>query len=77
MIAVYKDNNPFRRWLCWSPKHAELDSTTTVQHIYGQLKKAMDKGDAAGGRGEWVARLGFSQGGKVGCGFAVHAAEAS
>lgn len=51
MIVAYKDHGPFRRWLCWSPEHAELDLNTTVQYIYGQLKKAMDEDHAAGGKG--------------------------
>ncbi len=74
MIAVYIDHSHFRRWLCWSPEHAKLDLTTTVKHINGQLKKAMDEDDAAGGMGR---ALGTQSGGKVGCGFAVRAAEAS
>ena len=64
MIAVHKDHGPFRRWLRWLPEHAEPDPTTTVQHIYGQLKKAMDKDDTAKGTGErvglWVSVRGQS-----------------
>jgi hypothetical protein len=65
LLPVYADFAPFRRWLRWLPEHAEVDAESAIDEIQYQLRQAMDGDTAAGGDGEWVGLMGFSQGAKV------------
>jgi predicted esterase len=66
VLPVFADAAPFRRWLRWIPgDHAALDDGAARDEVWWQLRGAMDGDDAAGGAGEWVALVGFSQGAKV------------
>lgn len=66
VTAVYKDLGPFRAWLRWRPEDPELDAVDAVALIEGVVRDAIRADDEAGGDGEWVAVLGFSQGAKIG-----------
>jgi hypothetical protein len=65
ILPVFADFAPFRRWLRWLPHHPPIDTETAVDEIWWQLNDAMSADDRAGGTGEWVGLMGFSQGGKL------------
>lgn len=65
IIEVYGSYAPFRRWLRWMPHQPELDDETCIEEIGYAIRGAMEDDDRAGGRGEWVGLVGFSQGGKL------------
>jgi hypothetical protein len=46
----------------WLPEHAEIDAETCIEEIGYAIRTAMEDDDRAGGRGEWVGLMGFSQG---------------
>ncbi|KAF4633630.1 hypothetical protein G7Y89_g4499 [Cudoniella acicularis] len=62
---VYAGYGPYRRWLRWLPEHPEVGDRDAAAAIEKCIRMAMEADDVAGGRGEWVGLLGFSQGGKV------------
>lgn len=64
--AVYKAFGPCRAWLRWRPEDPPLNTVDAVALNEAALRDAMREDDEAGGRGEWVAVLGFSQGAKIG-----------
>jgi predicted esterase len=66
VLPVFADAAPFRRWLRWIPgAHPALDDDAARDEIWWQLREAMDGDDAAGGTGDWVGLVGFSQGAKM------------
>lgn len=65
VIAVYGTYAPFRRWLRWLPEHPDIDADSAIEEITYALRLAMEDDDRAGGRGEWVGLMGFSQGAKL------------
>ncbi|KAL3461908.1 serine hydrolase FSH [Aspergillus heterothallicus] len=65
VVSVYREFGPFKRWLRSKPEHPELEPKSAVDEIDRSLWKAMHEDTAAGGSGEWVGVLGFSQGAKV------------
>lgn len=65
VIHVYGSYGPFRRWLRWLPEHAEIDEESCIEEIGYSIRTAMEDDDRAGGRGEWVGLVGFSQGAKL------------
>ncbi|EUC33004.1 hypothetical protein COCCADRAFT_37122 [Bipolaris zeicola 26-R-13] len=65
VVDVYSSYAPFRRWLRWLPSHPELDEETCIEEIGYAMRTAMQNDDAAGGTGEWVGLMGFSQGAKL------------
>jgi hypothetical protein len=65
IIPVYEDFGPFRRWLRWLPEHPPIDAASAIDEIWFNINDAMEADDRAGGTGEWVGLLGFSQGGKL------------
>lgn len=66
VTAVYKTFGPFRAWLRWQPEDPELNAADAVALIEEAVRDAIRVDDEAGGRGKWVAVLGFSQGAKIG-----------
>ncbi|GAB7337393.1 hypothetical protein MBLNU457_g2738t1 [Dothideomycetes sp. NU457] len=62
IVPVYEDKGPFRRWLRWLPKHAEIDSDSAIYEIMYAIESTKE-GDK--GTGPWVGLLGFSQGAKL------------
>jgi pimeloyl-ACP methyl ester carboxylesterase len=65
VISVYGSYGPFRRWLRWLPEHAPIDADSAIEEVGYALRTAMEDDDRAGGRGEWVGLMGFSQGAKM------------
>jgi predicted esterase len=65
IIGVYSDYAPFRRWLRWLPSHPEVDEETCIEEIGYAMRTTMEDDDRAGGTGEWVGLMGFSQGAKL------------
>ncbi|EDU50636.1 MhpC hydrolase or acyltransferase alpha beta hydrolase superfamily [Pyrenophora tritici-repentis] len=65
VVDVYSDYAPFRRWLRWLDEHHELDEWAVIDEIGYSMRTAMEDDDRAGGRGEWVGLMGFSQGAKL------------
>ncbi|KAF1959228.1 citrinin biosynthesis oxidoreductase-like protein CtnB [Byssothecium circinans] len=65
VIHVYGSYGPFRRWLRWLPEHPEIDEESCIEEIGYSIRTAMEDDDRAGGRGEWVGLMGFSQGAKL------------
>jgi pimeloyl-ACP methyl ester carboxylesterase len=65
IIGVYSDYGPFRRWLRWLPEHPEIDAEACIEEIGYAMRTAMEDDDRAGGTGEWVGLMGFSQGAKL------------
>ncbi|KAF2705292.1 hypothetical protein K504DRAFT_460546 [Pleomassaria siparia CBS 279.74] len=65
VIHVYGSYAPFRRWLRWLPEHSEIDAESCIEEIGYAIRTAMEDDDNAGGRGEWVGLMGFSQGAKL------------
>jgi hypothetical protein len=65
VVDVYASYAPFRRWLRWLPEHAEIDSESCIEEIGYAIRTAMEDDDRAGGTGEWVGLMGFSQGAKM------------
>ena len=65
IISVYGSYAPFRRWLRWLPEHAEIDDDISIEEIGYAMRTAMQDDDRAGGVGEWVGLMGFSQGAKL------------
>ena len=65
VITVYGSYAPFRRWLRHLPEHPAIDAESTIEEIGYSLRSAMQEDDRAGGRGEWVGLMGFSQGAKL------------
>ncbi|EOA88757.1 hypothetical protein ACJQWK_05698 [Exserohilum turcicum] len=65
IIGVYSDYAPFRRWLRWLPEHPEVDDETCIEENGYAIRTAMEDDDQAGGTGEWVGLMGFSQGAKM------------
>jgi predicted esterase len=65
IIGVYGDYAPFRRWVRWLPEHPEIDAETCIEEIGYAMRTAMEDDDRAGGTGEWVGLMGFSQGAKL------------
>jgi hypothetical protein len=65
VIHVYGSYAPFRRWLRWLPEHSEIDAESCIEEIGYAIRTAMEDDDRAGGRGEWVGLVGFSQGAKL------------
>ncbi|KAF2636194.1 hypothetical protein P280DRAFT_473327 [Massarina eburnea CBS 473.64] len=65
VIYVYGSYGPFRRWLRWLPEHPEIDEESCIEEIGYSIRTAMEDDDRAGGRGEWVGLMGFSQGAKL------------
>lgn len=63
--SVYAACGPFRRWLRWLPEHPGIDDREAAVAIEECIRQAMKADDDAGGRGDWIGLLGFSQGGKV------------
>ncbi|KAL2037444.1 hypothetical protein N7G274_009724 [Stereocaulon virgatum] len=66
VTAVYKSFGPFRAWLRWRPDDPELDNVSAVTLIENAVRDAIKEDDEMGGRGAWIAVLGFSQGAKIG-----------
>ncbi|KAH7077029.1 serine hydrolase FSH [Paraphoma chrysanthemicola] len=65
IVGVYGSYAPFRRWLRWLPEHAEIDADSCIDEIGYALRTAIEDDDRAGGTGEWVGLMGFSQGAKL------------
>ena len=65
IIYVYGSFAPFRRWLRWLPEHPEIDTGSCIEEIGYAIRTAMEDDDRAGGTGEWVGLMGFSQGAKL------------
>ncbi|KAF2789928.1 hypothetical protein K505DRAFT_327915 [Melanomma pulvis-pyrius CBS 109.77] len=65
VIHVYGSYAPFRRWLRWLPEHPEIDAESCIEENGYAIRTAMEDDDRAGGRGEWVGLMGFSQGAKM------------
>ena len=65
MIPTYRDYEPFRRWLRWTPDHPDPGPLPIVEKIDEALQEAMARDDCLGATGKWVALMGFSQGAKV------------
>ncbi|KAF2025800.1 hypothetical protein EK21DRAFT_75602 [Setomelanomma holmii] len=65
IIGVYGSYAPFRRWLRWLPEHAAIDAESCIAEIGYAIRTAMEDDDRAGGTGEWVGLMGFSQGAKL------------
>ncbi|KAF2874745.1 serine hydrolase FSH [Massariosphaeria phaeospora] len=65
VIHVYGSYGPFRRWLRWLLEHPEIDAESCIEEIGYALRTAMEDDNRAGGRGEWVGLVGFSQGAKL------------
>ncbi|CAI6280100.1 unnamed protein product [Periconia digitata] len=65
VIHVYGSYGPFRRWLRWLPSHPETDAESCIDEIGYSIRTAMEEDDRAGGTGEWVGLMGFSQGAKL------------
>ncbi|KAF1829809.1 hypothetical protein BDW02DRAFT_573625 [Decorospora gaudefroyi] len=65
IIGVYSDYAPFRRWLRWVPEQAAIDAEACIEEIGYAMRTAMEEDDRAGGTGEWVGLMGFSQGAKL------------
>ncbi|KAH7056942.1 serine hydrolase-domain-containing protein [Macrophomina phaseolina] len=65
VLAVYQDWGPFRAWFQWHPDEPERDVDAHRTAIWARLRAAMRDDDQQGGRGEWIAVLGFSQGAKL------------
>lgn len=65
IVSVYGAYAPFRRWLRWLPQHTEIDADSCIEEIGYAMRTAMEDDDRAGGTGEWVGLLGFSQGAKL------------
>lgn len=65
VIHVYGEFAPFRRWLRWMPEHTEIDAESCIEEIGYAIRTAMEDDDRAGGTGEWVGLMGFSQGAKL------------
>lgn len=65
IIGVYSAHAPFRRWLRWQTSHPEVDEETCIEEIGYAMRTAMQDDDQAGGTGEWVGLMGFSQGAKL------------
>lgn len=66
ILPLFAENAPFKRWMRWKP-HEDLlmDDGEVTSAIEEALEEAMQDDDAAGGEGEWVGLLGFSQGAKI------------
>lgn len=56
---------PFYRWLRYEDEHEAVTATGASRAVLQQCRDAMDADDDAGGTGEWVGVLGFSQGAKM------------
>jgi len=65
VVHIFSSYTPFRRWLRWLPEHAEIDAESCIEEIGYAIRTAMDDDDRAGGTGEWVGLMGFSQGAKL------------
>lgn len=65
VLSVYSQWGPFRRWLRWQQDDPIIQHEDIVMAINKCLKEAVDQDDTAGGTGEWLAIMGFSQGAKV------------
>ncbi|KAL3426673.1 citrinin biosynthesis oxidoreductase [Phlyctema vagabunda] len=65
VLSVYKDYGPFRAWLRWDARDAEVDAKSAAAEIRKSLTDAMSDDDSLGATGEWVGLLGFSQGAKI------------
>jgi hypothetical protein len=65
IVGVYGSYAPFRRWLRWLPEHADIDAESCIDEIGYALRTAIEDDDRAGGTGEWVGLMGFSQGAKL------------
>ena len=65
VVVVYGSYAPFRRWLRWLPEHPDIDDDSVIDEIGYSIRTAMENDDRAGGRGEWVGLVGFSQGAKL------------
>jgi hypothetical protein len=65
VIDVYGSYAPFRRWLRWLPEHTDVDDASCIEEIGYAMRTAMEDDDRAGGTGEWVGLMGFSQGAKL------------
>jgi predicted esterase len=65
VVDVYASYAPFRRWLRWLPEHAEIDAESCIEEIGYAIRTAIEDDDRAGGTGEWVGLMGFSQGAKM------------
>ncbi|KAF9699681.1 hypothetical protein EKO04_002452 [Ascochyta lentis] len=65
VIDVYGSYAPFRRWLRWLPEHPKIDAESCIEEVGYAMRTAMEDDDRAGGTGEWVGLMGFSQGAKL------------
>ena len=65
VVSVYGSYGPFRRWLRWLPEHVNIDAESCIEEIGYAIRTAMEADERAGGRGEWVGLMGFSQGAKL------------
>ncbi|KAF3763400.1 alpha/beta-hydrolase [Cryphonectria parasitica EP155] len=66
VLSVFAEYGPFKRWLMTpGPNAVEEYPKETWAAIERQIGDAMDADDRLGATGEWVAVLGFSQGGRV------------
>ncbi|KAH8693368.1 serine hydrolase FSH [Phaeosphaeriaceae sp. PMI808] len=65
VTSAYKDYGPFKSWLRVRPQDPVLDPQFIVEKIEMSLSTARLEDDQQGGTGEWVALLGFGQGGKL------------
>lgn len=66
VLTVYAECGPFKRWVVTVPPNdIEQQPRETWEAVERQLGDAMDADDRLGATGEWVALLGFSQGGKM------------
>ncbi|TQV91962.1 hypothetical protein V2A60_005946 [Cordyceps javanica] len=65
VLQVFSQNGPFKRWLRFGPAHPPITAAAAVARLDRALEAAMADDDARGGRGDWTALLGFSQGAKI------------
>ncbi|KAH8732879.1 serine hydrolase FSH [Phaeosphaeriaceae sp. PMI808] len=65
VIGVYGSYGPFRRWTRWLPEHPDIDAESCIEEIGYALRTSMEDDNRAGGTGEWVGLMGFSQGAKL------------
>lgn len=65
VLPTYAHLEPFRRWLRWKPEQPNPGPDAICQDIDRVIRETMLKDNAVGATGDWVAIMGFSQGGKL------------
>ena len=65
VTPVYQDFGPYCRWLPPSLQHPNETAAEVITHIDQALLRAIEESDRQCATGDWVAILGFSQGGKL------------